>query len=258
MDLMIAAGRGDELASELHGLAEASGRHVRRMELDEASRFFSIDVGGTVAVEPAIPLFLRVPGPPAVRESFGAAFLRGEQAGTLWAAGALMKSPCVNRPGHHGFAGRSSFSSSATFLRAGYASSSTETFSREAPDLSSDRTWAIQNTVTHRTTLWPQRPETPGPYRSREVLPGSTYEVVAVVNGQAWRISDRPLGELDLEQRSAQVIAALGLTFGAAIWAISRDGTIAVAARFEAYPPFDYIRPRWDAVGPALLQELGG
>ncbi len=252
-DLLIVADPADELAAELGALARSSGYSVECVGADTACRYFSVEIGDRVAVSPDIPLLLRIPGPPVVRQSFGAAFLFGEQTGTLWAAGALMHSPCVNRPGFQGLAGRCSYASGSSLSRAGLRQADTEIFAREVPEVSAGNSWAIQSTTTQDTTMLPALPSGGGPYRVRTVPRHLSYDIVVVVGELTWRLSSEPRGHLALEARSVQILHSLGLTFGAVVWAVPRPGPGALVARIEAFPPFMYVQPIWDSAGRALL-----
>ena len=241
-------------------MANSSGWRCHTLEPTEASRLFSVEVdSGKVKVNPDIPLFLRVPGPTPIRKSFVDTFLFGEATGTLWAAGGLMKSPCVNRPSYQGLAGLCSQSSSSTQSRAGLSPDDVEMFFRDLGDLkaSRPRKWGIQDTITLETAVYPRTPDGSGPYRARPIPEADgSYEIVVVVGARAWRVSEAALGHLQLEEKSVRILERLALTFGAVTWSVYRNGRAANLARVDPYPPFEFVHRIWNGVGGALLEAL--
>lgn len=259
LDFLIVAGQKDLIVLELDNLASSRGCVSRIVGLEEAARLFSISVGeNQPVVEPDIPIFLRPRALPPIRENFLSAFHYGECIGTLRAATALMKSPCINRTTKYGFGGRSSPSSVITEIRAGVTNPSLEVFSRELlePSILTQQNLGVQDTITFDTAKYPNVPKGIGPYKSKLIGPTSDYEIVVVVGRQAWRISTAPIDHLDLEQKSIKILKKLDLIFGAITWSISSDRRIATVARVDPYPSMDQVRYVLQPVIHALIESL--
>jgi hypothetical protein len=134
-----------------------------------------------------------------------------------------------------------------------------EVFSRQAPPPPTalvDRQWYLQDTSTYQTAAWPEIPEGEGPYRARCVDPDLAYEIVVVLEEQAWRCTAVSLEDLELEAQSISIAKKLDLTFGAVTWGISPDMQTATLARVDAFPSMEQVQFVWPALAPALLEAL--
>src|SRR4051794_28063010 len=204
MDLMIVAGPGDRVATELAHLAKTPGAATYVTDIVSASLAFTVAIDADrIELTPTAAIFLRPPSEPLLRPGFDEAFARGESVASLWAAAALTPAPVINRPTTHGFSGRIASSAVVVERRAGLPAGPCEVFASEPPDpppgpSSGDSSWCVQDLVSHVTTRWPDLPSD-GPYRARQADADPVYEIVAVLNKQAWRASPAPLDHLELE-----------------------------------------------------------
>ena len=255
-DLIIISDQADELAKDILHVARSSGHKAVMMNMIEASRMFSISVSdNNIAVDPDVPIFLRVPQTPTIRESFDKAFQFGECLASIWAAAAMIKSPCINRPTPHGFTGRLSASVVITELRTCIAKPSNEVYSRRIP-LQLDHgenEWCIQDTATGDIAILPKRPKGQGPYKARKINRGVKYEVIVVVGACAYRSTDAPIKHLRLEQKSVKIMKNLDLTFGTVTWYVSSDGTTASVARINPFPSMEEVQYVWHLAKESLM-----
>jgi hypothetical protein len=256
-DVLIVASPEDSLAREF---ARSCGQHGYRagiFDLETTARLFTITVDyGAVVVKPQKPVLLRIPPPPAIRGSFDEAFLSGECFATLFAAVALSKAQVIN-PVHKGsLNGRLTDSSALTSLRIA-APVEQEVFASSLPGPPSEdptRSWCVQDLSTFRTTTWPLSPEGSGPFRAKWADAHPAYEMVVVLDTKAWRTSRVDLRPLDLELRTVDLAAQLGLRFAVVTWAISASLDSACVVRVDPYPAFGQVRPVWPEVQNALVK----
>jgi hypothetical protein len=261
MDLVLVAEENDILSADLSRLATSRGLRAEILSPAAAARLFSIRFDGLASfVEPDLPMFVRPRGPDLVRESADAAFAAAEATAMLWGVGALLKSPCINRPGRRGFAGRTSASATLTKLRAGGAEPVPEVFSRDAPaPPTPDRAgWYVQDMASLETAVWPGPSTGVGPFRGRASRMSGGYEVVAVLGEKAWRSTTAPLSHLELDQRSVRAVHALDLRFAAITWEVSSTGEDASLVRVNPFPGYAELAYVWPELAPALLDALTG
>jgi hypothetical protein len=260
MELLIVAGEHDRLAAELLDYASDVDVEARILSVEAASRLFTVHVtedGSTVS--PEIPTFLRPYSTAPMRTGVDEAFVQGECSATLLAACALTKAPVINRPSARGYVGRLTASGRLNELRANVAGGSIEIFSSDAGNPGQcppDETWYVQDVWTGEATAWPAVPTSGGPYRGRWSVADPVFEIVTGLNGQAWRASTMPLEHLDLERATLDLLGAVDLAFGTAIWRIDRAFNTASLVRVDPFPPLDYVQFVWPALGPALVEAL--
>jgi hypothetical protein len=258
-DLLIVADPADTLAVELAGYVGEHGRSARVMDVFDAARLFTVTVrGSTAAVEPDLPVFLRLPPPPARRVSFDAEFQYNECLAQLWAACALMAAPVINRPAMQTVAGRTSPSAALTELRAGEAPCGVEVFSSRYPepaDPHGEQFW-VEDQGTLRSSPWPERPEGTGPYRARWSDAVPAFEIVIVLCERAWRCTTVDIDHLGLEQRSVAVANALDLSLAAVVWRVTAGASEARLVNVDPFPGLEQLRMVWLGLGPRLLEVL--
>jgi hypothetical protein len=260
LDLLIVASPNDLVARSLERLCTRAGYFVQFADLETASRFFSITVkDGVAAIQPDIPLFLRIPPLKEKRDSFDQEFLHGECFVTLLAAASLCKSAVVNRPFRGSLGGRISQSASITASRVSISDVRSEIFSDTIPappERQSSEVWCVQDLGTFETAEWPAKPNGAGPYRAKLSSRETGYEVVTVLGPEAWRETTVDLDHLELQKRSADLVAKLQLTFAAVTWAITPTLSDATLVRVSAYPSLSQVAPVWSDLGASLLRVL--
>jgi hypothetical protein len=257
MDVLVVADRQDALAGLFAAQVRRRGKTPVILGRSDAARLFTItaDEGGS-RVEPAVPILLRPAAPPRPDRNSDELFLGGECTATLWAACVLTSAPVVNRPTSAGFEARWSASSATTERRA-----STEVApeihgcTRTSSDPPDARPWALEDS-RGRTRRWTGPDIGDGPFRARPLLEGELYERVVVLQPQAWRTSTVDLAGFGLEQRSLDIVAAIGLAFAVVTWGVTPDLDAVRLARIDPYPRADQVLPVWDECLPALLEVL--
>lgn len=241
LDLVIVAEPSDCLAQHFFNFASSGGCKAHIYTLQDAARLYSVKVGsGAPEIHPDVALFLRLPPPPPIRRSFGAAFQQYEYTNTLWAASVLQTSPCVNRPTENGLAGRSSISAAITEMRSGATGNRREVFCRNLNGLGA-HDWCAEDTVTLDRCVLPNLPLGVGPYRCRPIERHWAYELVLVLGQKVWRVTQAPLAHLRLEERSIAIVDKLDLIFAAVTWAIHPAYCSASLARVDPYPSVEQV-----------------
>jgi hypothetical protein len=257
MDLLVVASRHDPVAALLAEYARARGRTPIVLEHADAARLFTIENGAAGArVEPEVPMLLRPPMPRVPGRDSDTVFLDGECGAVLWAAAALTKAPVLNRPGERGFEGRWSPSGSVTERRADVAVDAELYASGNGGEQPDRRRWALED-PRGRTRIWSGADESEGPFRARPVLDDERYECVVVLGERAWRTTLAEIEQFELERRSVDVVARLGLAFAVVTWGVERGLSSVRLARVDPYPRADQLVPVWGEVAPALLEALG-
>jgi hypothetical protein len=260
LDLLIVASPNDLVARSVERLCTRAGYSVQLTDLETVSRLFSISVkDGVATTQPDIPLFLRIPPLKERRDSFDQEFLHGECFVTLLAAASLCKSAVVNRPFRASLGGRIAQSTSITALRVPISDVRSEVFSDTIPDPpehQSSEVWCLQDLGTFETAEWPAKPHGTGPYRAKLSSRETGYEMVTVLGKEAWRATTVDLDHLELQNRSADLVAKLQLTFAVVTWAITPTLSDATLVRVNAYPSLSQVAPVWSDLGPSLLRVL--
>jgi hypothetical protein len=260
LDVCIVASEADPLAREVASSCARRGYAARILDVASAARLYSISVGdGGAVVEPDIPMLLRLPPPKDARGSFDEAFSESECFAALFAAAALSTRPVINRPQSGSLSGRISQSSALTALRSGDVSVVGEVFASAPPEpgkADAERVWCIQELTTFQTRLWPSSPNGRGPFRAKWLDAHLAYEMVVVLDQDAWRSTAVDLRGLELEERSVDLVSSLDLRFAVVTWAISRSHSSAEFVRIDPYPSLTQVRGVWGNLGPALLQAL--
>lgn len=259
-DLLVVADERDAVALALVGAMQADDLQVALLSVHSAAFVFTIEVKGkhsqAPTVDPEIPMFLRVGAPTLLREDFPSALRFSEDVGTLWAAGALMRSPCVNRPSPHGLVGRCSSSWVITGKRAGVEQPSAELFSDAVPDDSDfgdNRWWWLQDAVSGEMAPWPAVPPGMGPYRARWADSMLRYEAFVVVGNSAWSTSDDLLeNSHDLGAASVRVAIDFGLLFAVITWCPDPVTSVMMLIKVDPYPTLQAISGVWNPVSTAL------
>jgi hypothetical protein len=258
-DLLIVADPADAVAVELADYVGEHGRSARIADVFDAARLFTVTVhGSTAEVKPDVPLFLRLPPPPAQRVSFDAEFQYNECLAQLWAVSALMTAPVINRPALQTVARRTSPSAALTEFRAGETSCGVEVFSSRYPvptDPHGEQFW-VEDLGTLRTSPWPERPEGTGPYRARWSDANPAFEMVIVLCGRAWRCTTVDIDHLGLEQRSLAVAKALDLNLAVLVWRVTGGAAEARLVNVDPFPGLEQLRMVWLGLGPHLLEVL--
>ncbi|ANP50931.1 hypothetical protein J2Z21_005134 [Streptomyces griseochromogenes] len=268
--LVVVADPEDPVAVDVRDFVLESGHEATVLDVFDAAQLFTITVdGATAVVEPALPMFLRLPAPPLLRTGFDAEFHLNECLAHLWAVAALTPAPVINRPEPGGLGTRVSASAALTELRAGLADGSPEIFSAEPsgppgePPGGQGTQWWIQDLGSWTTRPWPELPDPlvpsadcRGPYRARWSDPEPLFESVVVLGGQAWRSSPVDLDGLGLEERSTEIGARLGLQLSAVVWRLSPDLTRAWPVVVEPFPDAEQLRMVWLGLGPQLVKVL--
>lgn len=258
-DLLVVADSDDEVAVELAGYVAEHGRLALILDVFDAAQLFTVTVrDGVVRVDPEIPLFLRFPPLPVPRLSFDAEFHYSECLAQLLAAAALTSAPVINRPAPCSVAGLASPSAALTELRAGEPHGGVELFTSRfpVPGAPAGEQFWVEDLGTLRTSRWPERPSGAGPYRARWSDSDPAFEMVVVLGDHAWRCTTVDLDHLGLEQRSAAVAQALGLTLAAIVWRVSSDLMQAHLVNVEPFPGLEQLRMAWLGLGPCLLKAL--
>ncbi|MFF4551314.1 hypothetical protein [Streptomyces sp. NPDC001435] len=268
--LVVVADPADPVAVEVRDFVRDSGREATILDVFDAAQLFTVIVHGpTAVVEPALPMFLRLPAPPLQRISFDAEFQLNECLAHLWAVAALTPAPVINRPEPGGLGTRVSASAALTELRAGLFAGSPEVFSSRpcgppgAPADGQGSEWWVQDLDSWTTRPWSELPDASvpaadgsGPYRARWSDPEPLFESVVVLGDQAWRSSPVDLDELGLEQRSTEFAARLGLQLAAVVWRLSPDLAQARPVVVEPFPDVEQLRMVWLGLGPQLVKVL--
>jgi hypothetical protein len=265
--LIIVADPEDPVAIEARDFVLESGHEAAILDVFEAAQLFTVTFDGSVArVEPALPMFLRLPAPPILRISFDAEFQLSECLAQLWAVAALTTAPVINRPAPGNLV---SPSAALTELRAGQPGGSPEIFSsrpaRPPVHSSEDEgaTWWVQDLGSWRVYPWPDpadgpapEPDAEGPFRARWSDPDPVFESVVVLGDQAWRSSLVDLDRLGLEQRSIEIVSRLRLDLAAVVWRLSPELTRARLVVVEPFPDVEQLRMVWLGLGPQLVKVL--
>ena len=268
--LVVVADPEDPVAIEVRDFVRDSGREAAILDVFDAAQLFTVAVDGpTAVVEPALPMFLRLPAPPLQRISFDAEFQLNECLAHLWAVAALTPAPVINRPEPGGLGTRVSASAALTELRAGLPGGSPEIFSSlpcgppGAPADGQGTEWWVQDLDSWTTRPWPELsdPLGPsadgcGPYRARWSDPEPLFESVVVLGDHAWRSSPVDLDHLGLQERSTEIVGRLGLQLSAVVWRLSPDLAQAWPAVVEPFPDVEQLRMVWLGLGPQLVKVL--
>lgn len=257
MDVLIVADREDALSGLLSTEIRRRGRTPVILGRSDAARLFTIsgdDAGSRI--EPAVPILLRPAAPPRPGREPDDLFLGGECTATLWSACVLTSAPVVNRPTSAGFEARWSGSSATTEHRASAeVAPELHVRARDGDDPPDARPWAIEDS-RGRTRRWTGADIGDGPVRARPLLEDELYERVVVLQPHAWRTSTVDLASFGLEQRSLDIVAAIGLTFAVVTWGVTPGLEAVRLARVDPYPRADQVLPVWDDCVPALLERL--
>ncbi|QLE57059.1 hypothetical protein [Nostoc sp. TCL26-01] len=260
MDLIIVGDQSDRFCTEVLDLVQQIGYTADILNIYDAARLFSVGVeDGQVCVTPDIPLLLRIQPPSTIRKSFDDSFMYGECLSTLWAAATLNKSTVINRPTANGIWGKTSYSSVLTAMRGGWRDNDIELFSSQIllpATQKLNQQWYVQDLSTYNTTAYPNIPPGEGAYRGRWADFDPGYEVVVVLDNQAWRSTNVPLEHLLLEEKSISLIRNLDLTFATVTWSISENLEDATLARIDPFPMMEQIQFVWPVLAPALLEVL--
>lgn len=269
--LVVVADPEDPVAVEVRDFVRDSGHAATILDVFDAAQLFTLTVDGPAAVvEPALPMFVRLPAPPLPRVSFDAEFQLNECLAHLWAVAALTPAPVINRPLPGGPGTRVSPSAALTELRAGLPVGSPEIFSSRPPEPAGEPSgdqgtqWWVQDLGSWRTRRWPDLPDGghapsadgDGPYRARWSDPDPLFESVVVLGSQGWRSSPVDLDRLGLEERSTEIAARLGLDLAAVLWRVSPDLTQAWPVAVEPFPDVEQLRMVWLGLGPQLVKVL--
>ncbi len=257
MDVLVVADRQDALAGMFAAEVRRRGKTPVVLGRNDAARLFTITGehhGSRVA--PAVPILLRPPTPPRPGREADDLFLAGECTSTLWAACALTTAPVINRPTDTGFEARWSASGAVTERRA-RAEPAPELYAHrrtgEAPP--DARPWAVEDS-RGRTRRWTAAEAGNGPIRARPTLADELYERVVVLQPHTWCITTVDLANFELERRSLDIAAALGLAFAVVTWGVDRDHGSVRLARIDPYPRADQVLPVWSECLPALIEYL--
>lgn len=226
------------------------------MNIFDASRFFTIDTGNMDSIEPDLPLYIRYPFFGRIRQNFDYEFVVNEALATLWDIAFSIHSPCINRPTLGSSIGDVLLSTCLLERQMKFSSSSKELYLRYFPETLTSERWTIQDQATFDTSVFPIHPMGNGPYKARSTENGTGYEIVAVVERQAWRSTKVPLERLQLEKRSIEIIEKLKLNFGAITWFISDNSRESNIARIDAQPTIEQLFYVLDSVFDALLEVL--
>lgn len=158
--------------------------------------------------------------------------VRGEVLSHLWAAGALMPRPVVNRPGLFGLSGLFSDSLPVCEQRIGRARQA-EVYSSEPPQEAAPG-FCIQDLGTFATAVLPQLPRGQGPYRLRE-MPGEVQKRVVVSGASAHSIGGAAAASDLLEQESLDAARRLEFDLALLTWSVGDDRE-PVLARIDPFP----------------------
>ncbi|MFF4576051.1 hypothetical protein [Streptomyces sp. NPDC001410] len=268
--LVVVADPEDPVAIEVRDFVQDSGREATILDVFDAAQLFTVTVDGSSAVvEPALPMFLRLPAPPLQRISFDAEFHFSECLAHLWAVAALTPAPVINRPEPGGLGTRVSASAALTELRAGLGDGSPEIFSsrpcgpRGEPTDGQGDQWWVQDLDSWTTRPWHELSDSlapsavgSGPYRARWSDPEPLFESVVVLGDQAWRSSPVDLDHLGLQERSTEMVARLGLQLSSVVWRLSDDLAQARPIVVEPFPDVEQLRMVWLGLGPQLVKVL--
>ena len=259
IDFLVIADSRDQFAAAITKEASYRGYVAQHLDFMSAGRIFSIEMtGATYIVHPGYPVLLRPPIALPLGSDSDTLFHFSECVAAIWSAVALSHSKVISRPGRYGLAGRCSFSSALTEMRAGCFQNRPEVFASSPAMLSGlDSEWAVQNQTSFIIkTLGELEPNTPGPLRSRPVDLDEGYELVVVLEQQAWRISIVGLEHLKLESRSIELVAHLDLNFAVVVWAVNKTLSSARIARVEPWPSLNLIFPVASEVLLAVIKVL--
>ncbi|MFD4599630.1 hypothetical protein ACFWPQ_16555 [Streptomyces sp. NPDC058464] len=277
--LVVVADPEDSVAVEVRDFVLDSGHPATILDVFDAAQLFTLTVDGSAAVvEPALPMFVRLPAPPLLRVSFDAEFQFNECLAHLWAVAALTPAPVINRPAAGGPGTRVSPSAALTELRAGLPVGSPEIFSSRPPEPpersepsepsggpseEEGTQWWVQDLDSWHTRPWPDLPDGRGPsadghgpYRARWSDPDPLFESVVVLGNHGWRSSPVDLDRLGLEGRSTEIVAKLGLDLAAVVWRLSPDLTRARPVAVDPFPDVEQLRMVWLGLGPQLVKVL--
>lgn len=258
--LLIVAEPSDELADGLEEYARKQAVQVARADHRAAAGRLTVRRGqGSTMVEPACPMFIRLPVPPPSGSSQQALFHQAEIRSLVWAAAALTTARVINRPGSHGFGGRISGSTSVLRHRAGLPEREPEVFASHAsavlaPPGESD--WWFQHQRSRVTSPADAVVSDRGPYRAGRI-PADSQALVACVTGRRVFI----LGEVSraegkrIRQLSRQAAEALGLTFTTMAWRLAGSAAPELG-RVNPCPSLAELGDSWAPIRAALLREL--
>jgi hypothetical protein len=256
-DVLIIAREDDEVAVRLQHALAARGKSVSSLDGPAAARRFTISSrSNSVAVTPAVPLFIRPSAwwtqPP---DGTDEAFLRHEEYATLWAAAALSAAPVINRPTATGTVGRLTWGSIAALLD--LREPGTEEIHSSGPEVlrdSDECLWGEDATYVSA----PISALRPGvPLRARRLNPAALYEIITIVGARAFPATKDPRSaELNLAGHSLKLAAKLGIHFATVTWAL--DDNTATPVRVNASPDDSDIRYAWQEVAEALCEDLAG
>jgi len=259
MDFLVIADSRDQFAAAITEEASYRGYVAQHLDFMSAGRIFSIELtGATCIVHPGYPVLLRPPIALPPDSDSDTLFHFGECVAAIWSALALSHSKVIGRPGRYGLAGRCSFSSAITEMRAGSFQERPEVFASASSMLTGlSPDWAVQNQTSFIIkALGELEPNAPGALRSRPVEPDEGYELVVVLEQQAWRVSIVDLEHLKLEARSIELVAFLDLNFAVVVWAVDKTLSLARIARVEPWPSLNLIFPVASEVLLAMIKVL--
>jgi hypothetical protein len=224
------------------------------LSVADAAELFTIEVGQNAnRVTPDLPTFMRPFSGEDGRNLYDsdARFHDAERVGALWAAGALMQSPVVNRPGPFGFSGRCMPSSSLTALSCGEFDGRSEVYFRNIPAGMGIDSELIDDIEQHRFVS-SSSPDL-GVYRSRNTSRLAGYYPVAVVGQTCFPCLENSRLLSSLAGRSVEVMGKLELSFAILFWGILADDT-AVLAGVAPWPSL----PQFGNQGEAIVDCLVG
>lgn len=252
---MIADGP-DPLAERLAVRAARGGWSVEHLSYADASRRLSVArCGAACKVAPAVPIFLRLPHAANLWADAESQFHRAEMCSLVWGAAALSEAAVVNRPNAFGFAGRCALSTSVVRRRAGLGLDGTEVFASSAPaPVGPDEEWWLEQQADRATLRWEDRHMGRAPYRAARVRPGFDLCILTVVGGATF--GEAPPARPDISASSAEMCAALGVTFATVTWRWYADRGVAEFARVNPHPTVSEVGESWDGVAAQLLSEL--
>jgi hypothetical protein len=249
----------DVLAHELAAYARGRGLHVEREDYRSASRRFTIrrTVSATV-VEPRCSILLRTSASQPLFASQEFLFHEAEIRSHIWACSAVTDARVVNRPGRHGFGGRSSASTAVLNRRAGTRTLSQEILLSHAsalgtPAIAGD--WRLDRRypgfLPTNLTM-----SDSGPYHARRALPEGDTFTTCVIGSQVILLGDKSPTELDpLLERSGRIAETLELTFLTLRWLVPTNAGPELL-NVNPYPSYKEIGTAWALVRDALLREL--
>lgn len=223
-DVIIIRNPEDDLADAVAQALPSHGKTPVQLSVAEGASAFTVwsdHSGGRV--EPDRPLLLRPFSGTGYRpgEDGSARFHYAERLGLLWAAGALMRSAVINRPGPYGFSGKCRPAASLTALECGEFDGRLEVFFRGDPAQYASFGGLVEDLQQFRFVDAAEAPH--GIYRARDGCRIAGYYPVAVVGEKAFpclRGREAPPRTLEL---SVEATAKLGLRLSLLFWGVVEE-----------------------------------